>query len=155
MIDIVAHTMEYNCGLLESNITLEQYSDKYFHEYKRIYEDCFHEMRTTLGLYPVNDCDSREELLKKANDIFLYIEDNVLIGSIAIYGNEIDDLIVAKKYQRNGYGLLLLNFAITKMQKNNVSKIMLNVADWNKAAINLYLKNGFHITKTETIKRSK
>ena len=154
MIDIIAHTMEYNGGFVESKITLEQYSDKYFYEYKRVYEDCFHEMRTALELYPVDACDSRDELLNKANDIFLYIKDNVFIGSIAIYGNEIDDLIVAKKYQRNGYGLLLLNFAIEKMQKNHISEIILNVTDWNKAAINLYLKNGFHITKTETIKRA-
>ena len=106
MIDIVAHTMAYNGGPVESAVTLERYSDRYFPEYKKIYEDCFCEMR------PVNACDSREELLNKANDIYLHVENNILIGSIAIYGNEIDDLIVAKEYQRKGYGLLFLNFAI-------------------------------------------
>lgn len=134
-------------GAVDSSITLEQYSDKY----KMIYEGCFREMRTSLGLHPVNTCDSREELLKKKNDIFISAENDKLIGSITIYENELDDLIIEKDYQRNGYGKLLLKFAISHMQKKQDAAIVLHVADWNKNAINLYLKSGFKITKTETI----
>ena len=152
MPDIIAHTMEYSGASIESFLVLEQYSDKYFLEYKRIYEDCFCEMRTALELQPVNCCDSKEELLKKQNDIYMYVKNGVIIGSIAIYDNEIDDLVIAKDFQRKGYGLLLLNFAIAHIQKKYVSPIILRVADWNKGAINLYLKNGFEIVKTEVHK---
>ena len=151
MPDILAHTMEYKGGPAESTIMLEQYSDKYFSEYKKIYEDCFCEMRTALGVHPVRNCFPREYLLKNANDIYLYVENNTLIGSITIHENEIKGLIVAKEYQRKGYGQLLLNFAIAKMQKNHTPNITLIVADWNKPAVNLYLKNGFQITKSEII----
>ena len=120
MIDITAHTMEYCGNLVESNVELVQYSDDYFLDYKRIYEDCFHEMRTALELHPVDNCDSREELLNKQCDIFLYIENGILIGSVATYENEIDDLIVAKDYQCKGYGKQILCFAISHMQKKNI-----------------------------------
>ena len=153
MKDIVAHTMEYKGGLVQSDMILEKYTDVYYEAYKNIYEDCFHIMRMELGLYPIDDCDSRDELLKKRNDIFLFIINNILIGSIAVYDNEIDDLIVAKEYQRKGYGKMLLNFAIAHMQEDGIFPIILHVADWNRNAIDLYLKNGFVITKTEIIKR--
>lgn len=152
MADVLAHTMEYIGGLVKSSITLEQYTDKYFDEYKSIYEDCFCEMRTALGLQPVNACDSREELIKKQNDIFIYRENGRMICSVAIYENEIDDLIVAKDYQRKGYGKLLLDFAISYIEEKSITPIILHVADWNKNAVNLYLKNGFKIIKTETVR---
>ena len=150
---IVAHTMEYKGGLVRSYMILEQYADVYYEAYKNVYEDCFHIMRMELELYPVDDCDSRDELLKKQNDIFLFIINNTLIGSIAIYDNEIDDLIVAKEYRRKGYGQMLLNSAIAHMQEDGISPIILHVADWNRNAVDLYLKNGFVITKTEIIRR--
>ena len=76
-------------------------------------------------------------------------EASKLVGSVAIYGNEIDDLIVGKSYQRAGYGEALLQFAISHMQSNNISPIVLHVADWNQGAIKMYMKNGFAIVKTE------
>ena len=154
MIDIVAHTMEYTGSPVESFDVLKNYSDSYFEEYKRIYEACFHEMRQALELNPIDACDSRDELMKKSGDIFLYTENNTLIGSVAIYNNEIDDLIVAKEHQHKGCGQLLLRFAIAHIQKMHLSPIVLHVADWNRQAINLYLKSGFIITKTETVKRT-
>ena len=81
---------------------------------------------------------------------YIYIEiDGKLVGSVAIYDNEIDDLIVGKSYQRSGYGEALLQFAISHMQSNNISPIVLHVADWNQGAIKMYMKNGFAIVKTE------
>ena len=151
MVEVLAHTMEYCGGSVDSSALLARYTDDYFEQYKSVYEACFHEMRAELGLKPVDACDSREELLNKSNDIFLYTENNILIGSIAIYKNEIDDLIVVREYQHKGYGRLLLNFAIATMQKKCVSPIVLHVADWNKQAVNLYLKNGFVVTKTEIV----
>lgn len=81
--------------------------------------------------------------------IYILEIDGKLVGSVAIYDNEIDDLIVGKSYQRAGYGEALLQFAISHMQSNNISPIVLHVADWNQGAIKMYIKNGFAIVKTE------
>lgn len=148
---IIAHTMEYNGGEIHYELDVTNYTADDYAEYKRVYEDCFFDMRTALELQPVNCCDSNDMLLEKATQIFILREDGVFVGSVAIYGNEIDDLVVTKEFQKRGYGKKLLQYAISKMQKSQVNPITLHVADWNKNAINLYLNNGFIITKTETV----
>jgi ribosomal protein S18 acetylase RimI-like enzyme len=35
------------------------------------------------------------------------------------------------------------------MQSSSISPIVLHVADWNRGAIKMYMKNGFAIVKTE------
>ncbi len=106
-------------------------------------------MRTALQRFPVDCCDSKEELERKKDKIYILEVDGKLIGSVAIYGNEIDDLIVEKSFQRVGYGEALLQSAISYMQSNNISPIVLHVADWNQGAIKMYMKNGFATVKTE------
>lgn len=150
--EIVAHTMEYQGGDIASDLSVRNYADGDYEEYKRVYEDCFSEMRAALGLFPVNCCDSREKLLEKAGDIFILENSGKIVGSIAIYGNEIDDLIVAKKFQGKGFGTALLRFAVSRMRNAGVKPIQLHVADWNRNAVALYLKNGFQITRTETVR---
>lgn len=150
--DIIAHTMHYAGGELPMpDFEPRNYRDSDYLSYRDIYHGCFADMRRALGLHPVNCCDDRETLLGRSEDIFILEVDNQLAGSIAIYGNEIDDLIVAKKYRRKGYGQRLLRFAVASMQRAGVSPIVLHVADWNRGALELYVKNGFRIIKTETV----
>lgn len=132
-----------------SPLRLRNYSAFDYEEYKRIYEECFRDMRTALQRFPVDCCDSKEELERKKDKIYILEVDGKLIGSVAIYGNEIDDLIVEKSFQRVGYGEALLQSAISYMQSNNISPIVLHVADWNQGAIKMYMKNGFATVKTE------
>lgn len=146
---ILAHTMEYRGGSIVSPLRLRNYSAFDYEEYKRIYEECFRDMRTALQRFPVDCCDSKEELERKKDKIYILEVDGKLIGSVAIYGNEIDDLIVEKSVQRVGYGEALLQSAISYMQSNNISPIVLHVADWNQGAIKMYMKNGFATVKTE------
>lgn len=146
---IIAHTMEYRGGSIVSPLRLRNYSAFDYEEYKRIYEECFRDMRTALQRFPVDCCDSKEELEHKKDKIYILEIDGKLVGSVAIYDNEIDDLIVGKSYQRADYGEALLQFAISHMQSNNISPIVLHVADWNQGAIKMYIKNGFAIVKTE------
>ena len=146
---IIAHTMEYRGGSIVSPLRLRNYSAFDYEEYKRIYEECFRDMRTALQRFPVDCCDSKEELEHKKDKIYILEIDGKLVGSVAIYDNEIDDLIVGKSHQRAGYREALLQFAISHMQSNNISPIVLHVADWNQGAIKMYMKNGFAIVKTE------
>ena len=148
---IIAHTMEYQGEQISSDLQVSNSSPNDYDEYKHVYEACFSEMRTALELTPVNCCDNEYELLQKASQIFLLKKEGVLIGSVAVYDNEIDDLIVAKEFQGQGYGKKLLLFAVSKMQKDGAASISLHVADWNKNAIQMYLNNGFVIVKTEVV----
>ncbi len=75
-------------------------------------------------------------------DVYILINGNDIIGSVALKGAEIDDLIVNSKYQRRGYGRQILLWALENI---NSKRIILRVAAWNKSAISLYEKNGFEI----------
>lgn len=149
---IIAHTMQYTSGeRITSNWSLRNYCDSDYPAYQKIYNDCFADMRRALGLHPIDCCDSRKEVLKKAAEIFVLEIDGQLAGSVAIYGGEVDDLIVAKSFQGKGYGQGLLRFAVACMQRQGVKPITLHVADWNQNAMRLYLKNGFSVIKTEIV----
>ena len=148
---ITAHTMEYQGGYIASPLRLRNYSSSDYGEYKRIYEECFRDMRTALRLFPVDCCDSKEELERKKEKIYILVIDGKVLGSVAVYDNEIDDLIVEKSCQRMGHGEALLQFAVSYMQNNNISPIVLHVADWNRGAIKMYMKNGFVTVKTEEV----
>lgn len=149
--EIIAHTMIYKGGPIHSDLTLRNYRGADYSMYKKIYEDCFRPMRQALKLEPLDCCDSQSGLLQKADCVFILDLENTLLGSVAIYGNEIDDLIVGKDHQRQGYGQGLLRFAVAHMQSEGVHPIRLHVADWNQGAVRLYQKNGFVIFETEIL----
>ena len=129
------------------------FDEKYWLQYKQIYNECFYEMREALDVKPYDFYSDIEQIKDKTENIFLFINDNIIIGSVGCYGNEIDDLIVNKKYQHNGYGKKLLLWAINYIRKYSNDPVTLHVADWNKNALKLYKDNGFVITKTEKINR--
>ncbi len=48
---------------------------------------------------PYNFYSDFEQIKDKIKDIFLLLQDEIIVGSVACYGKEIDDLVVNKKYQ--------------------------------------------------------
>ena len=148
---VIAHKMEYKGGQIASDLRPKHYSDSDYEKYKAVYQACFHDLREALERYPVDVCPSREKLEREKENIYILEAAEKLVGSVAVYGNEIDDLFVAKDFQRQGRGEALLRFAVSLLQKRRVSPIVLHVADWNKGALYMYLKNGFEIVSTETI----
>lgn len=78
------------------------------------------------------------------NDVYLLLDGEDIIGSVALKGNEIDDLIVDKRFQGQGYGKKILIWAIHHI---GTEQIELHVAEWNQRAVNLYKKMGFEITE--------
>lgn len=109
-------------------------------------------MRLALELSPVDCCKEATTLLKQADQRFVLERNGVFLGSVFINGHEIDDLIVAKKFQRQGYGGELLRFAVTRMQSQGLTPIFLRVADWNQGAIRLYHSHGFQIIQSQLVR---
>lgn len=118
----------------------------------QIYNDCFYEMRKSLDIEPYNFLSEFGQIENKIDDIFLLMEYGEIVGSIACYDNEIDDLIVNPKYQHRGYGKQLLLWGMNKIRKNNNKPITLHVAQWNENAVTLYEKVGFNVIKTERVR---
>ena len=140
---ILAYTMEYKTSVEESSsVRLIPYSSEYQGQYKALYNDCYHEMREALNIKPYDYIQDDSFFDSGMEDIYILKSENEIVGSVALKGEEIDDLIVSPKYQRKGYGKQILLWALENI---NSKKIFLRVARWNKRAINLYEKNGFEI----------
>lgn len=139
----------------KSNICPVPLSEQFYDEYTRIYNECFYDMRMALDIEPYNYYSSFQQLNEKRENIFLLVENEVLIGSVACFGTEIDDLIVNRDYQGRGYGRSLLLWAIAHIRTYTSEPITLHVAEWNQRAVKLYLQNGFEITATKVIERDK
>ena len=151
--EILAYEMQFHKETIEStSIQCIPFDEQFFHEYMKIYNECFYEMRKTLDIEPYNYLHDYEQIVSKVHDIYLLMNENEIIGSVACYGNEIDDLIVNKKYQHKGYGRQLLLWGMNHIREKNDEPILLHVAEWNQDALRLYQNTGFEITNTERIR---
>lgn len=106
---------------------------------------CYHEMREALSIKPYDFIQDDSFFESGMDSVYLLIKKGILIGSVALKGNEIDDLIVAPEYQGHGIGRAILLWALEHISNE---LIILHVADWNKRAIQLYKNCGFEITDT-------
>ena len=129
------------------------FQKKYWNAYMQIYNACFYEMRKDLEIEPFNFYSDYSQMKDKTDHTFLHLRDGIIIGAVSCYGNEIDDLIVNKAFQRQGFGQKLLLWGMNHIKERGYDEIILHVAEWNQNAISLYLKTGFHICKKSSFAR--
>ncbi len=153
MKEIIAYEMIYNKALkYQNDIICVPFQKEYWNEYQKIYNECFYKMRKALEVEPINFYDDYSQIKDKIKDIFLYLQNGIIIGAVSCYENEIDDLIVEKSFQRQGIGQKLLFWGINHIKEQGYEEIILHVAEWNQNAVKLYLKNGFSIVKRERVR---
>ncbi|MBD5524870.1 MAG: GNAT family N-acetyltransferase [Lachnospiraceae bacterium] len=153
MKEIIVYEMSFNGTLKHPTImSCVPFHQKYWNEYMRIYNECFYEMRKDLEIEPYNFYSDYFQMKNKTNDTFLYLQDGIIIGAVSCYDNEVDDLIVNKAFQGQGFGQKLLLWGMNHIKEQGYNEIVLHVAEWNQNAVNLYLKTGFHIRKKEKVR---
>lgn len=140
-----AYEMTFTGPVTEkSDVVLVPYSKEYQEQYKKLYNGCYHGMREALGIKPFDFIQDDSFFAQGMENVYLLIEDGELIGSVALKGNEIDDLLVDIGYQGQGIGKQILLWALGNI---GAERVILHVAKWNQRAVNLYVKCGFEITK--------
>jgi len=91
------------------------------------------------------------ERLPKNHNIFLYLENNIIVGGITLIIEEkiihsggkvghIEDFVVLDIYRNKGIGSLLYNYVKILCEQNKCYKIIL---DCNELIENYYIKKGF------------
>ena len=144
--------MEYKGGTMKPDLYLTPFDEKYYEQYKNLIDDCFYEMRKALNIQPYGKhSNSLEGLTKLKENTFLLLNGDEIICAFSYFGNEIGNVAVNLKYQRQGYGRRLMEFAISYMQKLGDSRIKLTVTKWNVNAVALYKSLGFEVIKEVTV----
>jgi len=142
----VAYEMKYCTEVaVSATIHLVPYVSEYQEKYKRMYNDCYHDMREALQIEPYDFIQDDTFFDSGMDSVYLLFEAGELIGSVALKEDEIDDLLVARKYQGKGYGKQLLLWAI---EHSSAKHPVLHVAGWNERAVQLYKSVGFEIVNT-------
>ena len=150
---IIAYEMIYNKALkYQNDIICVPFQKEYWNEYMKIYNECFYKMRKALEVEPINFYYDYSQIKDKINDIFLFLQNGVMVGAVSCYENEIDDLIVEQSFQGQGIGQKLLLWGMNHIREQGYEEIILHVAEWNQNAVKLYLKNGFSIVKRERVR---
>ncbi len=153
MKEIIAYEMLYNKALkYQNDIICVPFQKEYWNEYMKIYNECFYKMRKALEVEPINFYYDYSQIKDKMNDIFLFLQNGVIIGAVSCYENEINDLIVEQSFQGQGIGQKLLLWGMNHIKEQGYEEIILHVAEWNQNAVKLYLKNGFSIRKRERVR---
>lgn len=153
MKEIIVYEMIYNKALkYQNDIICVPFQKEYWNGYMKIYNECFYKMRKALKVDPINFYYDYSQIKDKIQDIFLYLQNGVIIGAVSCYENELDDLIVEKSFQGQGIGQKLLLWGMNHIKEQGYDEIILHVAEWNQNAVKLYLKNGFNIKKRERVR---
>ncbi len=136
----------------ESDIECIGFDKAYIQDYMTAYNAAFYPMRKALDIEPYNWYSEESAVLEKAADTYMFIRDGKIIGAVACYGNEIDDLFVVTSEQGRGYGRKLLLWGMNHIREKNLNPITLHVAAWNQGALRLYESIGFIVRSKEKIK---
>ena len=102
-------------------------------------------MREALQIEPFDYIQDDSFFDEGMEDVYILVDNDEIIGSVALKGGEIDDLIVNPKFQGRGYGRKILLWALENIHS---AKVILHVAEWNEKAVRLYKNAGFEIVKT-------
>ena len=149
---ICVYEMRYKrSDIPSSGIECIPFDDSYIEQYMKQYNAAFYPMRKALGIQPFNWYSDPSDIRKKFSDIYLLTDGKELIGSIACYGNEVDDLFVSDRYRNMGYGRKLLLWGMNHIREEGGQEILLHVAEWNQNALKMYIDIGFEIERIEQV----
>ena len=144
--------MRRNCKEIPSvEISCFPMDEQYLEQYMSMYNAAFRPMREALNIRPFDWYQDGSKIMDKASDIYILTAGKDLIGSVACYGNEIDDLFVSDPFKHKRYGKQLLIWAMDHIASCGCKEMVIHVAEWNQSAVQMYKNEGFMIVKTEDI----
>lgn len=148
------HDMTYSGGAQpEPGLNFINYEDKYFEKYITLEGEAFYNLRRANDIKPYNCSDfseaSRNYCKDNSENIFLLLDDeDEIISTIYIKNGLLDEIMVSKKYEGQGYGCKTTQFGINKALSQGAKTVELSAVDWNKRAIYIYEALGFKIIQT-------
>lgn len=129
-------------------LPIRQYEDKDYLEAFTLAEEAFHVMRLSTGCFPnskINEPseESRKRWLKDADESFVYVLDNEVVGFANIDGPEIDSISIKISQQGKGLGRNFVKYLTNLILDNEKDSPYLWCVVGNKKARKLYESLGY------------
>ena len=130
------------------DLPIRQYEDKDYLEAFTLAEEAFHIMRLSTGYFPnskINEPseESRKRWLKYADESFVYVLDNEVVGFANIDGPEIDSISIKISQQGKGFGRNFVKYLTNLILDNEKDQPYLWCVVGNKKARKLYESLGY------------
>lgn len=146
----------------EHNIGVVKYEDKYYEDKIRLESEAFSVLRRENDIKPYNWYlsaskeaieNNRKATLEEKEYIYMFFENNEMVGASMVKNAEIDLLFVNIKYQGKGYGKKILEFTINRGLEQNAAGVNLNALASNEKALKLYKNIGFKVVQAQDCRR--
>ncbi len=126
---------------------IRNYRGKDYDSAHEMYAKAFHEMRVSVGDFPDSIIERPSENMRKywaetANERFLYIHDDIIVGYAHIDGDEIGSVSVRTEHQGQGIGRNFVKYICNKILDKGNDEVSLYCVVGNKAR-RLYDSLGF------------
>jgi GNAT superfamily N-acetyltransferase len=142
----------------EPNLSVIKYEDKYYDDKMRLESEAFSILRKENNIQPYNWylSASKDELeynrkstLEEKEYIYLFFDNEDMVGASMVKHAEVELLFVNIKYQGKGYGQKILEFTVNRGLEQNASGVNLNALASNENALKLYKKTGFYVVQAQ------
>ena len=142
----------------EPNLSVLKYEDKYYDDKMRLESEAFSALRKENDIKPYNwylsaskDAleNNRKSTLEDKEYIYLFFENDDMVGASMVKNAEVDLLFVNIKYQSKGYGKKILEFTVNRGLEQNAGGVNLNALASNEKALNLYKNAGFKVVQAQ------
>lgn len=131
-----------------AEIPVRQYRDEDYPAAQSLSAEAFHRMRLGTGCFPDSapeppDAEERKYWAETAEERFVYLDGDEIIGYAHIQGNEIGSVSVKPGRQGNGVGKAFLKYLVHRLTDAGYTSISLYCVVGNDRARRLYGALGF------------
>jgi len=144
--------------LSEPNLSVVKYEDKYYDDKMGLESEAFSVLRKENDIEPYNWYlsaskealeNNRKYTLENKEYIYLFFENNEMIGASMVKNSELDLLFVNIKHQGKGYGKKIIEFTVNRGLEQNAGGVNLNALASNEKALKLYKNTGFKVVQEQ------
>ncbi|MBW9158979.1 GNAT family N-acetyltransferase [Clostridium sp. FP2] len=144
--------------LSEPNLSVVKYEDKYYDDKMGLESEAFSVLRKENNIKPYNWYlsaskealqNNRKYTLEEKEYIYLFFENNEMVGGSMVKNAEIDLLFVNIKHQGKGYGKKIIEFTVNRGLEQNAGGVNLNALASNEKALKLYKNTGFKVVQAQ------
>ena len=146
----------------EHKLCVKKYEDENYIDKISLESEAFQTLRKNCDIEPYNWYlaasenareNNRKWTLSEKEHIYLFFEDNDIIGASMVKNAEVDLLFVNVKYQGKGYGKKILEFTVNRGLEQDSSGVNLNALASNESALRLYKNVGFEVIQAQDCRR--
>ena len=142
----------------EHNLSVVKYEDKYYDDKMSLESEAFSALRKANDIKPYNWYlsasedeleNNRKSTLEDKEYIYLFFENNDMVGASMVKNAEVDLLFVNIKFQGKGFGKKILEYTVNRGLEQDTAGVNLNALASNENALKLYKNTGFNMVQAQ------